>query len=441
MKDNRPPSALIITSLPVEFNTVVAYMNSEQKKITIHAITGYYGTFQDWNIITIITSSDNDIATFQTEYAIKYFQPEIILFIGIAGSLKENVHTGDVVVATKIYSYGQSPKEESIRTRLEIATMNYALIQQAHLEAKNPEWLRHQGEHSTEKSLDSAHTPQVILAPIIAGEKGIPTTSNLYNTLRSSYGDAVAIEMEGEGYGFLSTIQANLLLHILVIRGITEPLDDKKRVDSHSASAATHHACAFAFQLLATLGRTLQSQQLIEIPTLSPTHPKTPSFPSVNDGKPEPLEIFFAYAEEDEKFVQHLQPHLSIFKRTRVITNWHSDSTAGEKILKKQIQYINNASIILLFISPDFLYSDYLLMIAQRAMKRQRTNGVTVIPVLLRRTDDWRGTFFGNLPAIPRGDRPVAEFRDLDLAIKQIASEIRTAAEKVKESRFLNSRF
>ena len=56
----------------------------------------------------------NTNAAQETERAIQYFKPNMILFVGIAGSRKpKDFNVGDVIFPDKVYSYegGKSEKE------------------------------------------------------------------------------------------------------------------------------------------------------------------------------------------------------------------------------------------------------------------------------------------------------------------------------------------
>jgi len=101
--------------------------------------------------------------------------------------------------------------------------------------------------------------------------------SDTSKLIQESYGDSLAIEMEG--HGLLEAASINERVDALVIRGISDLLDKKAESDAlGSQELAAAHASAFAFELLAN----------IEPATLQPLPPTTeaPSLRELPDYPP-----------------------------------------------------------------------------------------------------------------------------------------------------------
>jgi len=87
---------------------------------------------------------------------------------------------------------------------------------------------------------------------------------------------------------------------------------------------------------------------------------------------------------------------------------------------------LNTADIILLLVSPDFIALDYCYQVEmQCALERHRLGEARVTPVLLRPVD-WHEASFAHLQCLPRNDKPVTEWDNLDAAFRDITSGIRT---------------
>ncbi len=242
------PCAVILTALSVEYLAVRGHLTNLQEithdRGTIYE-RGYFGA-QDriWEVGILEIGAGNPGAALAAERSIAYFNPDVILFVGVAGGIKEKeVRLGDVVASTKVYAYESGKAEEIFKPRPEIGLAAYGLEQRARAEARKPDWLI---RISTTNSI-----PRVFVAPIAAGEKVIASTkSDVYQFLRANYGDAVAVEMEG--FGFLEAARANQQVSAMVIRGISDLIDGKADADGAGSQAvASHHASAFAFEILA----------------------------------------------------------------------------------------------------------------------------------------------------------------------------------------------
>ena len=418
-KQPRRTTALMITFLNVEYIAIQKKLSNPDKDVTVYGAKCESGIFQTQygpRIVAILqTSSGGTRAAVETERAIQYFQPEIVLFVGIAAGLK-GVNLGDVVIASKVYGYESGEAKENTQPRPQILSSSYLLIQLAHMEVRKSNWLKR-------LTLSSSDKPKACVAPIVAGEKVIASTSSdTYHFLLSGYSDAVAIDMEG--LGFLEAIQRNKNVNGIVIRGIADLISERESSPhfSNCNEIAADHASAFAFELLANL-RAPQEQ----------TTPPALSGSSLQEIR-KPLEIFFAYAEKDERLVQLFQMELLMLKRRKLITSWYSVSTATGKDYFSDIKRnMDSARIILLFISPDFLCAELMKKIGTYAMERQQSNRVTVIPVLLHDTPGWQDAAFGTLQAIPK-NKPVTWFADPDEAIEKVVNEVRAVVEKLRRS-------
>ena len=191
----------------------------------------------------------------ETERAIAYFDPDIALFVGIAGGIKD-VKLGDVVAATKVYGYEGGADREHFQPRPDVGMSSYPLVQEAQVVARQEKWLAraHRDKSGT--------MPRAFVGPIAAGAKVIKSSrGSVAALIRESYGDTLAVEMEGEG--FMRAAYTNKV-DSMVVRGVSDLLDGKADADSRgSQDVASDHAAAFAFELLARLA----SQTIVEVAT------------------------------------------------------------------------------------------------------------------------------------------------------------------------------
>ncbi len=241
--------AVILTALPVEYLAVRSHLQNLIEEIHAQGTIYERGTFrannQNWEVGIVEIGAGNIGAALEAERAIAHFNPDVILFVGVAGGIKD-VAIGDVVASTKIYGYESGKAEQRFKSRPEIGLSAYNLEQRARAEARKGDWTQRLNEVPK-------LTPRVFVAPIAAGEKVVTSTqSELFSFLRDNYGDAIAIEMEG--IGFLEAVRANQRVSAIVIRGISDLIDNKQEVDQcGSQELASHHASAFTFELLGKL--------------------------------------------------------------------------------------------------------------------------------------------------------------------------------------------
>jgi len=253
-KESRQGRAVILTARAAEYEAVRAHLKGlreETYKGTVYE-RGYFmaGSWK-WEVGIVQIGAGNAAAAFEAERAIAYFNPGIVLFVGVAGGIKD-VAIGDVVAATRVYGYESGKVQElHFLGRPDVGESSHRLIQRAGAEARKRDWL--QRVHGSKLKAAFSSTPRVFVGPIAAGEKVIASTlSDVCIFLRSHYNDALAVEMEGRG--FLHATHGNEQVQALIIRGISDLIDGKSQVDaSGSQEVAAHNASAFAFEILAKL--------------------------------------------------------------------------------------------------------------------------------------------------------------------------------------------
>lgn len=245
--DNRH-QAVVLTALRVEYESVRFHLMDLREAIHPLGTVYEHGTFLangvSWDVGIVEIGSGNARAALEAERIIQHFNPRVVFFVGVAGGIKD-VKIGDVVAATKVYGYESGKAEEVFLGRPEVGKPSYAMEQRARAEARKADWLGRLGVGKL------APQPRVFVAPIAAGEKVLASTkSELFDLLKESYGDALAVEMEG--HGFLDATRANQQVHALIVRGISDLIDHKRAADdAGSQELASRHASAFAFEVLA----------------------------------------------------------------------------------------------------------------------------------------------------------------------------------------------
>src|SRR5581483_1552661 len=128
---------------------------------------------------------------------------------------------------------------------------------------------------------------------------------------------------------------------------------------------------------------------------------------------------------QDQQLLQKLIKHLTPLK-------WHypieisseKDIHGGDELERKLHKYLNEAHIILLLISPDFLASrDHYDIQSGIAMQRHEKGDVCVIPIILRRCG-WKKAKFHKLEALPKNGEPAVNWSNEDDAFANIAEDM-----------------
>lgn len=141
-----------------------------------------------------------------------------------------------------------------------------------------------------------------------------------------------------------------------------------------------------------------------------------------------PVTLFFCYAPEDEPLRKELEKHLTLLERQGAITGWSGESVGAGDVLRAEIERrMDEARVILLLVSADFLASDELYEVELKRALARRAQGAEVFGVLLR-PSDWEHGDLRGLRMLPeRGGQvvPVTEWPSHDAAFKRVAEVVR----------------
>jgi len=145
------------------------------------------------------------------------------------------------------------------------------------------------------------------------------------------------------------------------------------------------------------------------------------------------LNVFISYSHKDEAFKEALDAHLTILKRSEKINTWNDRAIlAGTEWNDEIKQQLEDAHIILLLISANFLASDYIWKEElARAMERHDRGEAKVVPIFIKHCE-WKGASFGRVQGLPKDAKPVGDPNN-DEAWTGVAIGIRALVDKLLE--------
>lgn len=146
----------------------------------------------------------------------------------------------------------------------------------------------------------------------------------------------------------------------------------------------------------------------------------------------EALSVFISYSHKDEAFKDDLVKHLSPLKRLGLVDEWHDRKiTAGAEWDKVISENLEEAHIILLLVSIDFITSTYCYDVElERALERHAKNEAVVVPIVVRNCL-WQHTPFAKLQALPKDAKAISSWGDRDDAFTTVAESIRQISEQL----------
>ncbi|WP_433380853.1 hypothetical protein ACQPZX_16055 [Actinoplanes sp. CA-142083] len=229
---------LVLTALPVEYAAFRAHLHDVGRasddagtQFEVGVIDG--GTCR---VAVAEIGEGNDGAAVLAGHAIARFRPYAMLFVGVAGALRDDIDVGDVVVATRVYGYhGGKDDDDGFLHRPRVFEADNELLQRARFVVRPIQDFR------------------VHLGPVVAGEVVLNSRkTQLLQQLKRSYNDAVAIEMESAGMARAGHVSR---VPVLTVRGISDHADGTTAMADGNGPQriAARHAARVSAALVADL--------------------------------------------------------------------------------------------------------------------------------------------------------------------------------------------
>nr|WP_223189034.1 hypothetical protein [Streptomyces sp. TRM68416] len=251
---SRRHTVVVLTALQLEYEAVRHHLKGvrevELPRGTLLDVGRVPGL--DWQVALAETGPTNTRAALVAQTAIEHFDAEAVLFVGVAGALKDDVHLGDVVVARKIYGYhGGRESVDGFSSRPDAWESAFDIDQLVRSARRNEPWIFLPPEQRP------VAPPRVHFEPIASGDVLIGSRdSETARRIRSHYNDAVAVDMESHGVAHAARMHRTV--RMLAVRGISDFADSGKAASDASGSqqTASRHAAAFALRVLRDLRPT-----------------------------------------------------------------------------------------------------------------------------------------------------------------------------------------
>jgi len=265
VKRRRKINIGIITALPdVELPAILKVFNIDPNKKEDTILENYRYWFSSISslkaqkdftvVITSIGTSGNINSNAATNALIQNFNPDLLLFVGIAAGLEKKVNLGDVVVSEKVISYETGRlTPEGVEQRPQFEHPPHHILQDIRFftqQISSSLWIdifnNLQATLSSDQSPPDTTNlrPQMHLGSIASGEKLFADGS--LSEIRKKYDEKIyAGEMEGIGFSMASEKER---IPWIVIRGISDfgnPLTKDSRLKDRYHHLAANSAASW----------------------------------------------------------------------------------------------------------------------------------------------------------------------------------------------------
>jgi len=142
------------------------------------------------------------------------------------------------------------------------------------------------------------------------------------------------------------------------------------------------------------------------------------------------MNIFISYSHKDRSWCDRLAAHLSGISKEVVKEVWFDPQILPGADWDAEIQRrLNNADVVILLISENFLAAKFCPFEVERALQLREAGKCVIVPVLLRHCI-YKSLGLGTIDSSPHGGQPIdsSAWHDKSLALTTVAQEIEAVA-------------
>jgi hypothetical protein len=153
------------------------------------------------------------------------------------------------------------------------------------------------------------------------------------------------------------------------------------------------------------------------------------------------LKLFISYSHQDNTesrpFVKEFKKHLAPLKSNGLVEEWYDrEILGGDDFQEKIDNKLENAHIICLFISANFLDSHPCMDEKRKALEFRKMKGIPVVPIILSPCG-WLDTDLKKIIAFPTDGKPITSFSDRDAAWQDVYENLKRVINRENKLRRL----
>ncbi len=143
------------------------------------------------------------------------------------------------------------------------------------------------------------------------------------------------------------------------------------------------------------------------------------------------LKLFISYSHLDEEHIKEFTKHIAPLKNNGLIEDWYDRQIIGGQDFQEKIDNnLENADIICLFISANFLASRACVKEQKNALELRKKKGIVVVPIILSACGWLDDNEISSLLALPEDGKPISGFTDPNKAWNNVYNGVKHIVEK-----------